>query len=171
ITKIDGSAEKDRWVVLGNHRDAWVFGAVDPNSGTTAMLELGRSFGQLLKSGWRPRRSIVMCSWDAEEEGLIGSTEWAEEKASELKEKAVAYLNMDAAVSGPNFGASSVPTMWRLIRAAAEDVRDPKTGKSVFEAWRERARENASESDLYDSEGRERADFTPRIGALGSGSD
>src|SRR6266536_1300343 len=106
ITRIDGITEKDRWVVLGNHRDAWVFGAVDPNSGTTAMIELGRGFGELLKQGWKPRRSIVLCSWDAEEEGLIGSTEWAEEKALELHEKAVAYLNVDVAVSGSNFSAS-----------------------------------------------------------------
>ena len=170
ITRIDG-VEKDRWVVLGNHRDAWVFGAVDPNSGTTAMLELGRGLGQLLKSGWQPRRSIILCSWDAEEEGLIGSTEWAEEKASELKEKAVAYLNMDAAVSGPNFGASSVPSMWKLIHSAAEDVRDPKTGKSVYQAWRDRAWENAPESDRYDANGNEKPAPIPRIGPLGSGSD
>jgi N-acetylated-alpha-linked acidic dipeptidase len=171
ITKIDGAVEKDRWVVLGNHRDAWVFGAVDPNSGTTAMIELGRGLGQLLKSGWKPRRSIVLCSWDAEEQGLIGSTEWAEEKASELKEKAVAYLNMDAAVSGPNFGVSSVPSMWELIYAAARDVRDPKTGKSVYEAWRDRAWENKAESDRYDANGNEKPVPAPLIGALGSGSD
>jgi N-acetylated-alpha-linked acidic dipeptidase len=171
ITRIDGAVEKDRWVVLGNHRDAWVFGAVDPNSGTTAMIELGRGLGRLLKNGWKPRRSIILCSWDAEEQGLIGSTEWVEENAAELKEKAVAYLNMDAAVSGPNFGASSVPSMWRLIRESAQDVRDPKTGKSVFEAWRDRARENAPDSDLYDAEGRPKPLSAPRIGALGSGSD
>src|SRR5437867_4540867 len=171
ITRIDGAVEKDRWVVLGNHRDAWVFGAVDPNSGTTAMLELGRGLGQLLKSGWQPRRSLVLCSWDAEEEGLIGSTEWAEEKASELKEKAVAYLNMDAAVSGSNFGASSVPSMWKMIRSAAQDVRDPKTGKSVYAAWSDRTWENAADSDRYDANGNEKPAPRPRIGALGSGSD
>jgi N-acetylated-alpha-linked acidic dipeptidase len=171
ITRIDGSAENDRWVVLGNHRDAWVFGAVDPNSGTTAMIELGRGLGQMLKTGWKPRRSIVLCSWDAEEQGLIGSTEWAEEKASELREKAVAYLNMDAAVSGPNFGASSVPSMWKLIYEAAREVRDPKTGKSVYEAWRDRTWESAPEADRYDTNGNEKQKSSPRIGALGSGSD
>jgi N-acetylated-alpha-linked acidic dipeptidase len=171
ITRIDGAAEKDRWVVLGNHRDAWVFGAVDPNSGTTAMLELGRGLGQLMKSGWKPRRSIILGSWDAEEQGLIGSTEWVEDNASELKEKAVAYLNMDAAVSGSNFGASSVPSMWKLIHAAAQDVRDPKSGKSVYEVWRDRAIENASETELYDANGKEKPAPPPRIGALGSGSD
>ena len=140
VARIDGSDEKDRWVVMGNHRDAWTFGAVDPNSGTTAMLEAGRAFGQLLKNGWKPRRSIVLCSWDGEEYGLLGSTEWAEENAVELREKAVAYLNMDAAVSGANFGASSVPSMWRLIRTSTRDVRDPEVrekrsisnGKIVF---------------------------------------
>ena len=135
------------------------------------MIELGRGLGQLLKAGWKPRRSIVLCSWDAEEEGLIGSTEWAEEKASELKEKAVAYLNVDVAVSGPNFSASSVPSLWKLIRAAAQDVRDPKTGKSVYDAWRDRLRENLPESELYDANGNEKTQPPPRIGALGSGSD
>ncbi|HMJ25260.1 MAG TPA: M28 family metallopeptidase [Pyrinomonadaceae bacterium] len=171
ITRIDGSTEKDRWVVLGNHRDAWVFGAVDPNSGTTAMLELGRGLGQLMKSGWKPRRSIILGSWDAEEQGLIGSTEWVEDNAAELREKAVAYLNMDAAVSGSNFGAASVPSLWKVIRSAAEDVRDPKTGRSVYEAWRSRVRENAPESELFDANGNEKPTPTPRIGALGSGSD
>ncbi len=171
ITRVDGSNEKDRWVVLGNHRDAWVFGAVDPNSGTTAMIEVGRGLGQLIKTGWKPRRSIVMCSWDAEEQGLIGSTEWVEEFAADLKSNAVAYLNMDAAVSGANFGASSVPSMWRLIYDAARDVRDPKTGKSVYDAWRDRAWESAPDSDRYDEKGNEKPIATPRIGALGSGSD
>ena len=171
VTRIDGSIESDRWIVLGNHRDAWVFGAVDPNSGTTAMIEVGRGLGQLVKGGWKPRRSIILCSWDAEEQGLIGSTEWAEENATELREKAVAYLNMDAAVSGANFGASSVPSLWQLIRTAAEDVRDPKTGKSVYEAWRARAWQNAPDADRFDPNGVERAPAAPRIGALGSGSD
>jgi N-acetylated-alpha-linked acidic dipeptidase len=171
ITRIDSAVQKDRWVVLGNHRDAWVFGAVDPNSGTTAMLELGRGFGRLLNSGWKPRRSIVLCSWDAEEEGLIGSTEWAEEKASELKEKAVAYLNVDVAVSGSNFSASSVPSLWKLIRATVQDVPDPQTGKTVYEAWRKQERENLPESEIYDANGNEKPASPPRIGALGSGSD
>src|SRR5437762_13718417 len=135
------------------------------------MIELGRGFGQLLKSGWKPRRSLVLCSWDAEEQGLVGSTEWVEEKASELKEKAVAYLNMDAAVSGPNFGVSSVPSLWKLIRSSAQDVRDPKTGKSVYQAWHDRGRENLPEDELYDAGGNEKQPSPPRIGALGSGSD
>src|SRR5215213_1628791 len=163
VARIDGNEEKDRWVVLGNHRDAWVFGAVDPNSGSSAMLEVARGFGELLKQGWKPRRTIIFCSWDAEEYGLVGSTEWAEELADELRQKAVAYLNLDAAVSGPHFGASSVPSLWKFIRGTTRDVKDPKTGKSVYQQWQDRARENRPEGDQNLSEA--------RIGALGSGSD
>ena len=163
VARIDGNEEKDRWVILGNHRDAWVFGAVDPNSGSSAMLEVARGFGELLKQGWKPRRTIVLCSWDAEEYGLVGSTEWAEELAAELRTKAVAYLNLDAAVSGAHFGASSVPSLWKLMRAATRDVKDPKTGKSVYQQWQDRARENRPEGEQNTGEA--------RIGALGSGSD
>jgi N-acetylated-alpha-linked acidic dipeptidase len=169
IAKIDGAVEKDRWVILGNHRDAWTFGAVDPNSGSTAMLEVARGLGQLLKEGWKPRRTIILASWDAEEYGLIGSTEWAEQHAAELKEKAVAYLNMDAAVSGSNFGASSVPSLWRTIRAVTKEIQDPKTGKTVYEAWQERARTSQPENETTESTMRE--DREARIGSLGSGSD
>ena len=164
VARLDGHQEKDRWVIMGNHRDAWVFGAVDPNSGTTAMLEAARSFGQLLKQGWQPRRTIVLCSWDGEEYGLLGSTEWAEEYAAELKVKAVAYLNVDVAVSGPNFSASSVPSLWTLIRGATQDVKDPKTGKSIYQQWQDRAREQRPEAEQDSNE-------EARIGALGSGSD
>src|SRR2546423_3408358 len=135
VARIDGGEEEDRWVIMGNHRDAWVFGAVDPNSGTATMLETARGFGELLKQGWKPRRTILLCSWDAEEYGLIGSTEWADEKAAELQAKAVARLNVDVAVAGPNFGASAVPSLWKLIRGAPRDVTDPKTGKTGYQPW------------------------------------
>ena len=164
IGRIEGTDLKDRWVVMGNHRDAWVFGAVDPNSGTSAMLEVGRGMGEMLKQGWKPRRTIVFCSWDAEEYGLIGSTEWAEELAGELKEKAVAYLNLDAAVSGVHFGASSVPSLWKLMRAVTRDVKDPKTGKTVYQQWQDQSRSQGSEEERNTS-------GEARIGALGSGSD
>jgi len=163
VARVEGDQDNDRWVILGNHRDAWVFGAVDPNSGTSAMLEVGRAFGQMVKEGWKPRRTIILCSWDAEEYGLIGSTEWAEENATELREKALAYLNLDAAVSGAHFGASSVPSLWKLIRAVTRDVKDPKTGKSVYQQWQDRTRELRPEGELDSGEA--------RIGALGSGSD
>lgn len=162
--RIDGTTDKDRWVVLGNHRDAWVFGAVDPNSGSSTMLEVTRGLGQLLKEGWKPRRTIILCSWDAEEYGLIGSVEWAEQHAAELKSNAVAYLNLDVAVSGPSFSASSVPSLWKLIRATTHDVKDPKTGTSVYAQWQQSRREQRSDSD-------QEAAGEPRLGALGSGSD
>ncbi|MDX6694617.1 MAG: N-acetylated-alpha-linked acidic dipeptidase [Blastocatellia bacterium] len=171
VARIEGTTEPERWVVMGNHRDAWVFGAVDPNSGTTAMLEAARGFGQLLKSGWKPQRTIVLCSWDGEEYGLIGSTEWAEELAAELKEKAVAYLNMDVGVAGANFGASSVPSLWQLIRGATRDVRDPKTGKTIYEAWQARSRSQSPLPALTSRSGTDTPIAEARIGALGSGSD
>jgi N-acetylated-alpha-linked acidic dipeptidase len=172
VARIEGNEERDRWVIMGNHRDAWTFGAVDPNSGTTAMLESARGFGQLLKNGWKPRRTIVLCSWDGEEYGLIGSTEWAEEYAEELKEKAVAYLNIDVAVAGPNFGASSVPSLWKLIRGATRDVRDPKSGKSIYQQWQDRNRESRPDPELTDAQtGSDVNIAEARIGALGSGSD
>ena len=164
VARIDGDREKDRWVVVGNHRDAWVFGAVDPNSGSSAMLEIARGLGQLLKTGWKPRRTIVLCSWDAEEYGLIGSTEFAEQFASDLRDKAVAYLNLDAAVSGPNFNASSVPSLWKLIRDAARDVKDPKTGKTVYQQWKDRAVTERPDAD-------QAPPTEVTIGPLGSGSD
>ena len=102
IGKIKGSEYPDEWVIAGNHRDAWVYGAVDPSSGTAAMLESVHGLGALLKQGWRPKRTIVFCSWDAEEEGLIGSTEWVEQNAQALQH-AVAYFNTDVAVSGAGF--------------------------------------------------------------------
>jgi N-acetylated-alpha-linked acidic dipeptidase len=170
ISRIDGT-QKDRWVIMGNHRDAWTFGAVDPNSGTTAMLEAARGFGSLLKQGWKPERSIVLCSWDGEEYGLLGSTEWVEDNAAELRQKAVAYLNVDSAVSGANFGASSVPSMWKLIRAATRDVKDPKSGESVYQQWQTRARDNQPDPELTNAEVGDTPIAEARIGALGSGSD
>jgi N-acetylated-alpha-linked acidic dipeptidase len=164
VARIEGNQERDRWVVMGNHRDAWVFGAVDPNSGSSAMLEVARGFGDLLKQGWTPKRTIILCSWDAEEYGLIGSTEWAEENADDLREKAVAYLNVDVAVSGGNFGASSVPSLWKVIRDVTRDVKDPKTGKSIYQQWQEKAREGRSINEATNG-------GEARIGALGSGSD
>jgi N-acetylated-alpha-linked acidic dipeptidase len=172
IARIDGDAEKDRWVIMGNHRDAWTFGAVDPNSGTTAMLEAARGFGALLKKGWKPRRTIVLCSWDGEEYGLLGSTEWAEDNAEELRQKAVVYLNVDSAVSGPNFGASSVPSMWKLIRGVTRDIKDPKSGQTVYQQWQARAKDDEPDAEMASAEAASDAPIAEaRIGALGSGSD
>ena len=125
IGRVRGSEFPDEWVVAGNHRDAWVYGAVDPNSGTAAMLESVHGIGELLKSGWKPKRTIVFGSWDAEEEGLIGSTEWGEQHEAELA-NAVAYFNMDVAVSGPKFGASSVPTLKQFLRDVDQGRSQPQ---------------------------------------------
>ena len=133
-------------MVAGNHRDAWVYGAVDPNSGTAAMLESVHGIGELLKSGWKPKRSIVFGSWDAEEEGLMGSTEWGEQHEAELA-NADAYFNMDVAVSGPKFGASSVPTLKQFLREVTKVVPGPKGGM-VYDDWEKPAnrRQTANES-------------------------
>jgi N-acetylated-alpha-linked acidic dipeptidase len=133
IGRVRGGELPDEWVVAGNHRDAWVYGAVDPNSGTAAMLETVHGVGELLKSGWKPKRTMIFGSWDGEEEGLIGSTEWAEQHESELA-TAPAYFNMDVAVSGPKFGASAVPSLKQFLRDVAKGVPSPKGG-TVYEAW------------------------------------
>jgi N-acetylated-alpha-linked acidic dipeptidase len=134
IGRVRGSELPDEWVVAGNHRDAWVYGAVDPNSGTAAMLETVHGIGELLKSGWKPKRTLVFGSWDGEEEGLIGSTEWAEQHESELV-ASPAYFNMDVAVSGPKFGASAVPSLKQFLRDIAKAVPSPNGG-TVYDAWR-----------------------------------
>ncbi len=133
IGRVRGSESPDEWVVAGNHRDAWVYGAVDPNSGTAAMLEAVHGVGELLKSGWKPKRTMIFASWDGEEEGLMGSTEWAEQHESELG-NAPAYFNVDVAVSGPKFGASAVPSLKQFLRDLTKAVPSPKGG-TVYEAW------------------------------------
>ncbi|XP_019175828.1 PREDICTED: probable glutamate carboxypeptidase 2 [Ipomoea nil] len=122
---IEGAEEPDRLVILGNHRDAWTFGAVDPNSGTAALLEVAERLGKLLKRGWKPRRTIVLCNWDAEEYGLIGSTEWVEENREILVSRVVAYLNIDIAVQDAGFQASATPQLDELLIQATQQVQDP----------------------------------------------
>lgn len=134
IGKVAGSEYPDEWVIAGNHHDAWVYGAADPSSGTAAMLESVHGIGALLRQSWRPKRTIVFAGWDAEEEGLIGSTEWVEQHAKEL-EKAVAYFNMDVGVSGPEFTAAAVPSLRQFIREITLSVPSP-LGGSVYRQWR-----------------------------------
>jgi len=131
--RIRGSETPDQMVVLGNHRDAWVYGAVDPSSGSATQMELARALGRLAQDGQRPKRTIVFTSWDAEEWHLTGSTEWGEEFAKELQAGAVAYLNVDGSTSGAEFKASAVATLNRLVQEVARDVADPATGKSLLE--------------------------------------
>ncbi|RCV40530.1 hypothetical protein SETIT_9G061800v2 [Setaria italica] len=135
---IKGSEEPDRYVILGNHRDAWTYGAVDPNSGTASLLDIARRLGIMLQSGWKPRRSIILCSWDAEEFGMIGSTEWVEENLADLHSKAVAYLNVDCAVQGVGFFAGSTPQLDKLLVDVTRQVKDPDVmGKMVHDTWNE----------------------------------
>jgi N-acetylated-alpha-linked acidic dipeptidase len=173
IGRVKGTSSPDEWVVAGNHRDAWVYGAVDPNSGTAAMLESVHGLGELLKSGWKPKRTIVFGSWDAEEEGLIGSTEWGEDHALELT-NAAAYFNMDVAVAGAKFGASGTPTLKEFIREIAKAVPSPQGG-TVYEAWKKTSQPNsesgrAHETSSYRPPPAAMRDDVP-VGDLGSGSD
>ncbi|CAN6281057.1 unnamed protein product [Urochloa humidicola] len=134
---IKGSEEPDHYVILGNHRDAWTYGAVDPNSGTASLLDIARRLGIMLQSGWRPRRSIILCSWDAEEFGMIGSTEWVEENLADLHSKAVAYLNVDCAVQGVGFFAGSTPQLDKLLVDVTRQVKDPDVmEKMVHDTWK-----------------------------------
>ena len=166
IGTVKGTEYPDDWVVAGNHRDAWVYGAVDPSSGTAAMLEAVRGVGVLLHEGWRPKRTMVFCSWDAEEEGLIGSTEWAEQNAAAL-EKAVLYSNVDVAVSGPDFSASAVPSLKQFVREVTQSVPSPVTG-SVFDQWR---MHEATGTEHHESDAPVTDAEAVRVGDLGSGSD
>jgi N-acetylated-alpha-linked acidic dipeptidase len=169
IGKIKGSQFPDEWVIAGNHRDAWTFGAVDPNSGTAAMLEAVHGMGALLKQGWRPKRTILFCSWDAEEEGLIGSTEWVEQNGA-LMSHAVAYFNTDVGVSGPNFGAAAVPSLKQFIRNVTQAVPSP-LGGTVFEQWRLHQTEDEHRRSNAPPEPGSNSGNGVRVADLGSGSD
>jgi N-acetylated-alpha-linked acidic dipeptidase len=166
IGRIKGSEFPDDWVVIGNHRDAWVYGAVDPNSGTAAMLEAVHGFGELARQGWRPKRTIVFASWDAEEEGLVGSTEWVEQNAKAL-ERAVAYFNTDVGVAGPDFSAAAVPSLKEFLRELTRSVPSPQGG-TVYQQWKTHS---ASGNEHRRSNAPPVAGEEVRVGDLGSGSD
>ena len=136
IGRLTGSEDPDDLVIVGNHRDAWVFGGVDPSSGSASLMELARSLGELARQGYRPKRTIVFASWDGEEFALTGSTEWGEHHEQELSEHAVAYLNVDSAASGTQLAVSAVPSLNRLITEAAQTVGDPASGRSIADAMR-----------------------------------
>ncbi len=147
-----GKDHPDEWIIMGSHYDAWSFGATDPNSGTAMLLTFAEALGELYKKGQKPSRSILIGHWDAEEQGVIGSTEWVEHLKKELGAKAVSYMNFDGGVSGRNFGASAAPTLKKLIIDASKEVTYPDSAKTVFEIW---AGKNPE----------------PGIGNLGGGSD
>jgi N-acetylated-alpha-linked acidic dipeptidase len=185
IATIPGTEEPDRWVMIGNHRDAWVYGAVDPGSGTAATMETCRALGAAVKNGWKPRRTLMYASWDAEEYGLVGSTEWAEANADELKKKAVLMLNVDSAVSGHEVGFSGVPSLRDFVLEAAGSITDVRTGRNLRDSWTEERRKAwAGQSPLvlddpaWDANGHDSSTphhsskaFSPQMNSLGSGSD
>jgi N-acetylated-alpha-linked acidic dipeptidase len=168
IARIDGSEFPDHWIIEGNHHDAWVNGASDPTSGNIVLMETARSLGELLKSGWKPRRTIVIASWDGEEWGLLGSTEWAEKHREELEKKAVVYINSDSNGKGwLSMGGSH--SLTAFINGVARDVQDPRgTAGSVFDAKRARLIEQAADDA---ARAKIKASRDLGIDALGSGSD
>jgi len=169
IGKIKGSEFPNEWVVAGNHRDAWVYGAVDPNSGTASMLESVHGIGELLKDGWRPKRTIVFGSWDAEEEGLMGSTEWVEDHMKEMA-NTDAYFNVDVSVSGPNFGASGVPSLKPFLIEVAQSVPAAKGG-TVYDIWKTSNRRRPTAAIDPVSGPINKGEHEINVGDLGSGSD
>ncbi|KAM8976157.1 N-acetylated-alpha-linked acidic dipeptidase 2 isoform 2-T2 [Pelodytes ibericus] len=162
IGTIRGAVEPDRYIILGGHRDSWVFGGIDPTTGAAVLQEIARSFGKKLKEGWRPRRTIIFASWDAEEFGLLGSTEWAEENAKILTERGVAYINSDSSIEGNyTLRVDCTPLMYRLVYNLTKQISSPDEGfenKSLYESWLQKD-PSVDQADL------------PRINKLGSGSD
>jgi len=153
IGMLKGSEAPDEWIILGCHLDSWGFGATDPSSGTAMLISLSETLGKLNNSGYGPKRSILIGHWDAEEHGVIGSTEWVEQMREQLNAKGVVYMNFDGAVSGKNFGASAAPTLKKLLVETSKSVQYPYTNQSLYEFW--------NKGDQIE----------PPIGNLGGGSD
>ena len=162
VGRISGSEDPDEIVLVGNHRDAWIYGGLDPSSGTACLMELARAFGRAAKAGFRPRRSVYFANWDAEEFTLTGSTEWGEENRDLLAKGLIAYLNVDSSASGEEFNVAAVPSLSRTILAALRDVADPATGKTVHERWKAGS---GAKGAIATASG------SGRINAIGSGSD
>ncbi len=175
IAKIPGTTEADQWVVRGNHHDGWVNGASDPISGQVALLEEARALGELIKQGWKPKRTIIYCAWDGEEPGLLGSTEWAEAHADELKQHAALYINTDG--NGRGFlNASGSHSLEPFIRDVARDITDPEKNISVLRRdMLRRGAQGGAQGGTPPAGGRGGRGGGPggefQIGALGSGSD
>ena len=171
IATIRGAQEPDRWIVRGNHHDGWVFGATDPLAGQVALMAEAKSIGKLFKEGWRPRRTLVYASWDGEEPGLLGSTEWAESHAAELQSKAALYVNSDTNGRG-YLGVEGSHELTRYASEAARDVKDPETGSSVLARAGAKERVARYEGAGHgNSNGQANSSTDLDLGALGSGSD
>ncbi|XP_077154665.1 N-acetylated-alpha-linked acidic dipeptidase 2 isoform X1 [Ranitomeya variabilis] len=162
IGTIRGAVEPDRYIILGGHRDSWVFGGIDPTTGAAVLQEVARSFGAKVREGWRPRRTIIFASWDAEEFGLLGSTEWAEENAKILQERGVAYINSDSAIEGNyTLRVDCTPLLYQLVYDVTKQITSPDegyVGSSLYDSWLQKD-PSPQKKDL------------PRINKLGSGSD
>ena len=169
IVRIPGSELPDEWALYGNHHDAWVHGASDPASGAAPLLETARSLSELLKQGWKPRRTIMLALWDGEEFGLVGSTEWVEKHAEELKQKLVVYINSDSNGKG-RLGVGGSHTLEEFVSEVVRDVNDPVTGKPLVDTLRARpgssTRGRAAQASVLPAD-----DGKYHITALGSGSD
>jgi N-acetylated-alpha-linked acidic dipeptidase len=166
IGRLRGVERPDEWVVLGNHRDAWVFGGVDPSSGSASMMETARALGELKRSGWKPRRTLIFASWDAEEFTLTGSTEWGELEADRLKAGALAYLNVDSSSSGNSFSAAAVPALAEFLRDVAREVPDP-SGGSIYDAWLRKTQTPESKEALVTTRLGSGSDYTVFLNFLG----
>ena len=162
VARIPGATYPDEWIIRGNHHDAWVNGAEDPVSGAIALMEEARGLGALMKQGWRPKRTVILCFWDGEEEGLLGSTEWAEAHQDELRKNGAVYLNSDGNGRG-YLGVEGSHTLEKFINSVARDIEDPETKLTVWKRLQLRM------ISAQGAEARTRPDL--RIGALGSGSD
>ncbi|KAJ2637433.1 Vacuolar protein sorting-associated protein 70 [Coemansia sp. RSA 1286] len=175
IGRIKGSEDSEHAVILGNHRDAWCAGASDPSSGSAVLLELARALGELMKLGWRPRRTILLASWDAEEYGLVGSTEWVEEKIDWLRANGVAYINVDGAVSGTAFAAQASPTLKQLLYSVTQQVPYPGSNETVYDTWLRQSLQRANTDVDVDADADTDTDAkkppVPPVNLLGSGSD
>jgi N-acetylated-alpha-linked acidic dipeptidase len=168
IGRISGREAPDEWIIVGSHRDAWTFGASDSVSGHVSMMSVARAFGEMMKAGWRPRRSLLFVSWDGEEQGLLGSTEWVEDYANELRAKTAIYVNRDAGAGGINFSSSAVHSLTPFVHELAQSITPASESKNLYEGWLARARDEAPKQ-----EGKTAAEIIkqPPVGALGSGSD
>jgi len=159
VGKITGAVAPDEWIVVGSHRDAWVYGASDSVSGHVSMMAVARAMSEMMKTGWKPRRSVLFVSWDGEEPGLLGSTEFVEDLTAELKAKVAVYVNRDAGAGGLNFSSSAVHSLTPFVHELAQSIQPAGATRTLYDGWLERSREQAASVK------------TPTVGALGSGSD
>jgi N-acetylated-alpha-linked acidic dipeptidase len=164
VGRVTGSVAPDEWIIVGSHRDAWTFGASDSVSGHVSMMAVARAMGDMLMKGWRPRRSILFVSWDGEEPGLLGSTEWVEDLTTELRAKAAIYVNRDAGAGGLDFSSSAVHSLTPFAHELARSIQPEGSTKTLYDGWLERAREQSKAPDGQPWK-------APPVGALGSGSD